>query len=92
MGSNGGVVHSSDINNWTTLGSACRGTTETSTPSPAAGHPGGGGQQGHLRYSTNGTTWTTPASISEDISAINLNGVWVAVGNGKINHTSTNVG
>ena len=99
VGSNGSVVHSADINTWTTLGSAATGTTETlNAIASSGGTLVAVGNNGTLRYSTNGTTWTTPASISEDISAINLkgvtytNGVWVAVGsNGKV-LTSTSVG
>lgn len=99
VGSNGSVVYSSDINNWTTLGSAATNTTETfNAIASSSGTLVAVGNKGTLRYSTNGTTWTTPASISEDISAINLkgvtytNGVWVAVGsNGKV-LTSTSVG
>lgn len=99
VGSNGSVVYSSDINTWTTLGSAATGTTETfNAIASSGGTLVAVGNNGTLRYSTNGTTWTTPASISEDISAINLkgvtytNGVWVAVGsNGKV-LTSTSVG
>jgi hypothetical protein len=99
VGSNGSVVYSSDINNWTTLGSAATGTTETlNAIASSGGTLVAVGNKGTLRYSTNGTTWTTPASISEDISAIDLrgvtytNGVWVAVGsNGKV-LTSTSVG
>lgn len=99
VGSNGSVVYSSDINTWTTLGSAATGTTETlNAIASSGGTLVAVGNNGTLRYSTNGTTWTTPASISEDISGINLkgvtytNGVWVAVGsNGKV-LTSTSVG
>lgn len=99
VGSNGSVVYSSDINNWTTLGSAATNTTETfNAIASSSGTLVAVGNKGTLRYSTNGTTWTTPASISEDISAIDLrgvtynNGVWVAVGsNGKV-LTSTSVG
>ena len=99
VGSNGSVVYSSDINNWTTLASAATNTTETlNAIASSGGTLVAVGNKGTLRYSTNGTTWTTPASISEDISAIDLrgvtytNGVWVAVGsNGKV-LTSTNVG
>ena len=99
VGSNGSVVYSSDINNWTTLGSAATNTTETlNAIASSGGTLVAVGNKGTLRYSTNGTTWTTPASISEDISAINLRGVtyangrWVAVGsNGKV-LTSTSVG
>ncbi|WP_442771098.1 hypothetical protein [Zoogloea ramigera] len=99
VGSNGTVVYSSDINNWTPLGSAATNTTETlNAIASSGGTLVAVGNKGTLRYSTNGTTWTTPASISEDISAIDLrgvtynNGVWVAVGsNGKV-LTSTSVG
>ena len=99
VGSSGTVVYSSDINNWTTLGSAVTGTTETfNAIASSGGTLVAVGDKGTLRTSTNGTTWTTPASISEDISAIDLkgvtytNGVWVAVGsNGKV-LTSTSVG
>ena len=99
VGSNGSVVYSSDINNWTTLASASTNTTETlNAIASSGGTLVAVGNKGTLRYSTNGTTWTTPASISEDISAIDLrgvtytNGVWVAVGsNGKV-LTSTSVG
>lgn len=99
VGSNGSVVYSSDINNWTTLASAATNTTETlNAIASSGGTLVAVGNKGTLRYSTNGTTWTTPASISEDISAIDLrgvtytNGVWVAVGsNGKV-LTSTSVG
>ena len=99
VGSNGSVVYSSDINTWTTLGSAATGTTETlNAIASSGGTLVAVGNNGTLRYSVNGTTWTTPASISEDISAIDLkgvtyaNGLWVAVGsNGKV-LTSTSVG
>ena len=95
----GGVIYSSDINNWTTLGSAATNTSETfNAIASSGGTLVAVGDKGTIRYSTNGTTWTTPASISEDISAINLRGVtyangrWVAVGsNGKV-LTSTSVG
>ena len=93
------MVYSSDINNWTTLGSAATNTSETfNAIASSGGTLVAVGDKGTIRYSTNGTTWTTPASISEDISAINLRGVtyangrWVAVGsNGKV-LTSTSVG
>lgn len=99
VGSGGSVVYSSDINNWTTLGSAATNTSETfNAIASSGGTLVAVGDKGTIRYSTNGTTWTTPASISEDISAINLRGVtyangrWVAVGsNGKV-LTSTSVG
>ena len=93
------MAHSADINTWTPLGSAATGTSETfNAIASSGGTLVAVGDNGTIRYSTNGTTWTTPASISEDISAINLKGVtytngrWVAVGsNGKV-LTSTSVG
>ena len=98
VGSNGTVVYSSDINNWTSLDSAATGTTETfNAIASSGGILVAVGDKGTLRYSTNGTTWSTP-TVSEDISAISLRGVtyangrWVAVGsNGKV-LTSTSVG
>lgn len=92
VGTGGNVVYSSDINNWTTLGSSTTGTANTFNAIATNGSTlVAVGDNGTIRLSTNGTSWSTPTSISQDISGITLrgitynNGIWIAVGsNGKV--------
>ena len=61
VGSNGSVVYSSDINNWTTLASAATNTTETlNAIASSGGTLVAVGNKGTLRYSTNGTIVRQP--------------------------------
>ena len=98
VGSNGSVVYSSDINNWTTLGSAATNTTETFNAIASSGVWVAVGSNGKVLTSTSVGTWTV-STQSGDLTAVasgshTLNSVttyyYLAVGADGTVLTSTN--